>query len=77
MFAWGLASQGGLGFDSDLDVSVQEPIPIDTLKDATEIDLIKVLQVKSGENHTLALIQMMTDDCKQKVVWAWGANDRR
>lgn len=43
VFAWGLASQGGMGIDSDLDISVQEPIAIETLKEATEVSLLKVL----------------------------------
>lgn len=68
---------GGLGIDSELDVSVVEPQPVETLKEASEMELLKVLEVKVGENHALTLVQMTTEECDRKCVFVWGANDRR
>lgn len=54
-----------------------DPYPVETLKEASEMGLLTVLQVKAGENHALTLVQMTTEECDRKCVFVWGANDRR
>lgn len=61
-FAWGAESLLGLGFESNEIVDVVAPVTVGTLKEAVEMDLLKVLQMSCGENHTLALVQMTTED---------------
>lgn len=63
VYAWGSASFGGLGNESEEDVDVQQPVVIETFKEATELKLLEVLQVKSGETHAITLVQMKTEDC--------------
>jgi alpha-tubulin suppressor-like RCC1 family protein len=77
VFAWGSAQSGGLGIDAEEDVDVMSLVPVETLKEASEMELLKVLQVNCGENHALTLVQMTQDDCDSKRVFVWGANDRR
>jgi hypothetical protein len=38
-------------------------VVIETFKEATELKLLEVLQVKSGETHALTLVQMKTEEC--------------
>ena len=55
-YAWGAESLLGLGFESNESVDVVAPVTVDTLKEAVEMDLLRVLQISCGENHTLALV---------------------
>lgn len=81
VYAWGSAESGGLGIDAEEDVDVSSPVPVETLREASEIDLLKVQQVSAGENHTLCLVSMTQQEDQEqsnsKRVFVWGANDRR
>jgi len=38
------------------DVDVNSPTAVETLREASEMELLKVLQVSAGENHALTLV---------------------
>lgn len=56
VYAWGSASYGGLGIESEDDVDVQNPVIVETFKEATDLKLLEVLQVKCGETHAITLV---------------------
>ena len=78
MYAWGTGMNGRLGEESDSDIDVSQPEPVQSLKEGFEMGLLKVIDASCGENHSLALVSMMNEyNQLEKSVFVWGANDRR
>jgi Regulator of chromosome condensation (RCC1) repeat len=84
IYGWGCGQNGRLGNDTD-DV-VAEPAVLESFRELTRMGIMSVRQVVCGENHTLALVDMVVVDDDQKEsevpnittkLFVWGANDKR
>lgn len=72
---WGEGTFGRLGTDSDLCVDVTDPQVIESFQEASDLGLLKVLQVSCGENHSIAIVEMIED--VKKCLFVWGGNEKR
>ena len=87
IYGWGNGSNGRLGNESD-DI-VPEPKVLESFREATQMGLMNIRQVSCGENHTLALVDMMAqiddeeeedfkeDQSPTTKLFVWGNNDKR
>ena len=89
MFGWGNGANGRLGNESD--EIVTEPRVLEPFREATQLGIMNIQQVSCGENHTLALVEMVTkieeeDDGEKdegevgtmmSKLFVWGNNDKR
>ena len=65
VYGWGNGANGRLGNESD--DYVTEPKVLECFREATQMGLMQIRQISSGENHTLALVDMIliNDDEEQ------------
>ena len=57
VYGWGSGQSGRLGNESE-DVVV-EPTVLESFREATNLGLMNIRQIACGENHTLALVDMV------------------
>ena len=53
---------GRLGNDQEEDIDVNSPLVVESLKEAYEMGLLKVIDVSCGENHSMMLASTMGSD---------------
>ena len=88
IYGWGNGANGRLGNESD-DI-VTTPLVLESFREATQIGLMNIRQVSCGENHTLALVDMATQEDEDQAeyykdeedgpttkLFVWGNNDKR
>ena len=73
VMGWGEGTSGRLGNNSDSEIT--EPQVIESFQEATDLNMLQVRQVSCGENHSLAIVEMLDD--YRKLVFVWGSNDKR
>jgi alpha-tubulin suppressor-like RCC1 family protein len=62
---------------------VYEPTPLESFREATRMGIMTIKQIACGENHTMALVDMVSveEECEEPEVstklFVWGLNDKR